>query len=206
MNVVLSIFAFISAMLCIRADYVGARQQVYLFKPLTMVFIILLAIQHAPLLSDTYKWLIISGLIFSLVGDVWLMMPDDRFIQGLVSFLIAHIFYIAAFSSIGDHIAPLWALIPLGLIAAVAFAYLRPGLGKYLVPVVVYMTAILIMSWQSFNQWQATGLWWAVVGALLFMLSDTILAINRFRQHFHPAQALILGTYFLAQWFIAQSI
>lgn len=207
MFIILSLLALASAGLCIRGDYAGERQQVYIFKPLTMVFIIAIALLQESTISDTYKILIIVGLLFSVLGDVWLMLPDDRFVQGLVSFLIAHIFYIAAFTSVSNHIASPLLMVPLGAAAGSVFWYLRPALGKYLMPVVVYMLVILVMGWQSFNRLEveAGGLA-AVIGALLFMLSDSILAINRFRQHFHLAQLLILSTYFAAQWFIAQSI
>ena len=207
MFIILSLLTLVSAGLCIRADYAGKPQQVYAFKPLTMVFIIAIALLEESTISDTYKLLIIGGLLFSVIGDVWLMLPDDRFVQGLISFLIAHIFYIAAFTTVGDNLASPLLLIPMAVFAGGVFWYLRPALGKYLMPVVVYMLVILVMGWQSFNRLdvEAGGLA-AVVGALLFMLSDSILAINRFRQHFHLAQLLILGTYFAAQWFIAQSI
>ncbi|MCI0709981.1 MAG: lysoplasmalogenase [Chloroflexi bacterium] len=207
MFIILSLLALVSAALCIRADYAGERQQVYVFKPLTMIFITAIALLEESTISDTYKIFIIVGLLFSVMGDVWLMLPDDRFVQGLVSFLIAHIFYIAAFSSVGDHIASLLVLIPLGAVAGSMFWYLRPALGKYLMPVLAYLLVILVMGWQSFNRLDVeAGELAAVVGALLFMLSDSLLAINRFRQHFHLAQLLILSTYFAAQWFIAQSI
>lgn len=207
MFIILSLLMLVSAGLCIRADYAENHQQVYIFKPLTMVFIIAIALLEEITVSDTYKLLVIVGLLFSVMGDVWLMVPNDYFVRGLVSFLVAHIFYIVAFTSVGNNIASPFLLIPMAAFAGGVFWYLRPGLGKYLVPVVVYMLVILVMGWQSFNRLdiEAGGLV-AVIGALLFMLSDSILAINRFRQHFHLAQLLILSTYFAAQWFIAQSI
>lgn len=209
MLVLLSILTLVSALAMIRADYTGLQKQIYLFKPLTMVFIVMIAFGQDASVSTTYKTLILIGLLFSMMGDAWLMMPKDRFIFGLVSFLVAHLFYIAAFSSVDNHLAAWWFALPLLIVIGGAFLYLYPALGSYRVPVIVYMLVIGVMGFQSLNRWEAThdtaGLL-AVVGALFFMTSDTILAINKFRQPFYAAQALILSTYFVAQWLIAQSI
>jgi uncharacterized membrane protein YhhN len=107
----LVLLVILSASIHIRAEYRGPRQHVYIFKPLTMVLILLIAIlgqAAAPL----YKYMIIAGLVFSMAGDVFLMLPSDRFVAGLVAFLVAHIFYIVAFTS---EISALiwWPLIPL---------------------------------------------------------------------------------------------
>jgi uncharacterized membrane protein YhhN len=137
------------------------------------------------------------------------MLPQDYFVRGLVSFLIAHMAYIVAFSLTDDHLAPLWWALPLLILSGGIFVYLRPGLGKYTAPVVVYMLVITLMGFQALNRWQASEDWGgvaALLGALLFMLSDSVLAVNRFRQPFAWAQAVILGTYVVAQWLIAQSI
>jgi uncharacterized membrane protein YhhN len=67
---------------------------IYILKPGTMLMIILLALMSTP---STYAWWIIIGLLLSLLGDVFLMVPKDRFLHGLVSFLAAHVCYIIAF-------------------------------------------------------------------------------------------------------------
>src|SRR6185503_13370199 len=94
---VLSILAFASAVLAILSAYQKRRLTHYLFKPLTVVLIMLIAFQSKHTTSPFYRQAIIAGLIFSLAGDIFLMLPD-RFIPGLVSFLFAHVFYIAAFT------------------------------------------------------------------------------------------------------------
>src|ERR1043165_6191429 len=90
---------FISAVLTIRAEYRGPRIQFYVFKPLTVVLIILVALQAKHETGAQYKSLVVGGLLCSLAGDVFLMWPRDRFVAGLVSFLVAHLFYIAAFAA-----------------------------------------------------------------------------------------------------------
>ena len=97
----------ISAALAIWGEYRGSRWQVYVFKPLTTLFVIWLAFVQPldPVVNYNwlYKWLIVIGLVFCLGGDIFLMLPERFFIAGLVSFLLGHLFYIAAFVSDGFH-------------------------------------------------------------------------------------------------------
>ncbi len=203
----LTLLAILSASIHIRAEYRGPRQHIYIFKPLTMVFILLIAILGQATLPF-YKYMIITGLVFSLAGDVFLMLPADRFVAGLVAFLIAHLFYIAAFAS---EISVLiwWPLVPAVIYGIVIYTVLAPSLGKLKLPVLIYVGGILIMTWLAWERWSQTGQSGALlasVGAVLFVISDTILAINRFRGAFKPARALNLTTYFAAQWLIASSV
>ncbi len=156
-----------------------------------------------------YQYAIWIGLAFSLVGDIFLMLPGHHFVKGLAAFLIAHICYIGAFYlpvRQVDITKTILIFIGLGLLVGRLIA---PGLGKLKVPVFIYMLVIITMGWQAFTLWRLSpipqaGL--ALIGALLFILSDSILAINRFRYKFYLAQACILSTYYLAQWLIARSI
>ena len=70
---VLSLLILASALLNIRAEYKGPRRQVYVFKPLTVALVILIALQTKHTTATHYKQLIIAGLICSLAGDVLLM-------------------------------------------------------------------------------------------------------------------------------------
>ena len=204
---ILMLLVILSASIHIRAEYRGPRQHVYVFKPLTMVFIWLIAILGQATFPF-YKYMIIIGLLFSLAGDVFLMLPSDRFLAGLVAFLIAHLFYIAAFLS---EISALtwWPLVPLVIYGIVIYIIVASSLGKLKLPVLIYVVVILIMAWLAWERWSQTGQSGALlafVGAVLFVISDTILAINRFRGAFKPSRALNLTTYFAAQWLIASSV
>ena len=108
---ILVLLVILTATVHIWSEYRGPRLRAYIFKPLTMVFILLIAIFGQATLP-LYRYMIIAGLVFSLAGDVFLMLPSDRFVAGLVAFLIAHLFYIVAFMS---EISLLiwWPLIPL---------------------------------------------------------------------------------------------
>ena len=205
----LTLLALVSAILHIRAEYRGDRRSVYLFKPLTMISIILIALQAQSRVTSFYKYMIIAGLLCSLLGDIFLMLPSDRFISGLLSFLLAHLFYIAALTSGQTSLYALRYAIPFLVYGALMLWILFPHLGKMRLPVVIYMLVILIMSWQALSRWMGTeqaGSALAFFGALLFTASDSILALNRFRGRIRHAQFYILSNYFTAQWLIALSI
>ncbi len=204
---ILMLLVIVSAFIHIRAEYRGPRQQIYIFKPLTMVFILLIAILGQVSLPF-YKYMIIAGLIFSLAGDIFLMLPTDRFVAGLVAFLLAHLFYSAAFAS---EISVLiwWPLIPFVIYGIAIYIILASSLGKLRLPVLIYVAVILIMAWLAWErliQTGQTGALLAAIGAILFIISDTILAIDRFRGTFKLSRASNLITYFAAQLLIAGSI
>ncbi|MBW2402134.1 MAG: lysoplasmalogenase [Deltaproteobacteria bacterium] len=149
------------------------------------------------------------GLIFSLAGDVFLMLPSDRFLPGLASFLVAHLLYIAAFSQIEGFQLSLSALAPFALASAALLRLLWPHLAGMQIPVLVYVVVIVTMGWQATAQWSSVGETWALlalVGAIFFTISDAALALNRFRAAFASAPATILSSYYLAQWLIALSV
>ena len=205
---VLSVFTFVSALLTILAIYQGRRLTLYLFKPLTIVFVILIALQAKYPTSAFYRQAIIAGLLFSLVGDIFLMLPQDRFIPGLVSFLAAHVFYIAAFLNESGRKLSGLDLIPFLIYVVLMLRVLWSHLGKLRAPVLLYMVAILVMGWAAASRWLMTGQQGsllAFVGAILFIASDSVLAVEKFKGRFRSAQLLILSTYFAAQWLIALS-
>lgn len=179
----------------------------YVLKPLTMALIFLTAILGGNDLA-VYKLMIIGGLICSLIGDIFLMLPTDRFLPGLGAFLLAHIFYIIAFASDINSLS-WWPLIPLIIWGIVFFLFISPALGKLKIPVIIYIVIILIMTWLAWERWiqmVQTETLLVLIGAVLFAISDNILAANRFKGAFKPAQALNLITYFTAQLLIASSV
>lgn len=204
----LSILAAAAALLAVRAEYRGPRRRVYVFKPLAVILVIFIALQTKHAGAGPYKFWVVAGLLFSLAGDVFLMLPRDRFVAGLVSFLFAHVCYLAAFASGGGVAASAWAGAALAAYGASMLGLLWPRLGSLKGPVAVYVALILLMAWAAVGRYLGAGpagSGLAAAGALLFAASDSLLAWNRFRGEFRAAQALVLGTYFAAQWLIALS-
>jgi uncharacterized membrane protein YhhN len=206
--VVLSILAFIGAVLTIRAEYRGPRWHVYVFKPLTTACLLVVAILPSTPVEPTYQRWVVAGLIFSLAGDVFLMLPSDRFTAGLVSFLAAHLCYISAFATPVDTRGLVW-FVPFAAFGVVMYRVLRPGLQRLRMPVAAYIVVIIVMAWQALlrsNILRESHAVLAAAGAMLFLVSDGVLAVNRFRVGFRFAHVMILGTYFAAQWCIALSV
>lgn len=190
----------LSALLHITAAYSGPKWQFYLFKPFTIGLMLLLAWQAG--LDSVYHQVIFVGLLLSLVGDIFLMLPNDKFIPGLVSFLLAHLAYSLGFWSQFDGDMVWWLPAMLFAGGIIVFLLLLPSLGKLIVPVAVYIAVIVQMTWAAGEFWLTSGSTAGLLafsGALVFMFSDTVLAVDRFRGPFRPSTAVIMSSYYLAQ-------
>lgn len=205
---ILSVALAVAFALLLRAEYASALSQVFVFKPLATLLVIALVVPLAWGTSDSYARLVIAGLTCSLAGDVFLMLPSDRFVAGLASFLVAHLFYIGAFTRDGGFTRGSTTALPLAAIGVILLSLLWPFLGPLRPPVLAYMLVILVMAWQALERSRLgshEGAWWGAVGAVLFVASDSALGLARFRGDFPGSRALVLGTYYLAQWMIATS-
>jgi uncharacterized membrane protein YhhN len=206
-NALACLLALASAIACIVAYETGRDPIARVFKPLTMLFVLAVAVQPSLSTPDRYRALVVAGLVFSLAGDVFLMLPKERFVAGLASFLVAHVLYVVAFA--GDATFSAWVLMPFLAFGGAVYAVLLPHLGDLRIPVAVYVVAILSMAWLATDRWLQLGQLgslFACIGALLFALSDTALAIDRFVRPFRGSSAVVLGTYFPGQMLIALSI
>ena len=168
-------------------------------------------------MKNSFSYFILAGLFFSLLGDtVLLFAPLNElfFIAGLVMFLVAHVFYILAFR-LTDTALPhsyssmqlFISTIPFILISTGVFLFLKDSLGALMIPVIAYISVITLMgitaalrykkvSDKSFNL--------ILAGAILFMASDTLIAVNKFYSPLPQAGVLIMGTYILAQYLIVK--
>lgn len=196
-------------LLYLRAEHLGLRRQSLVFKPLTTILLLIVALVALPAHQPPYQLAICIGLLFSLAGDVFLMLTPARFVAGLLSFLLAHLAYVLAFVQAAPAGSAPWLLLPLGLAAALVLRLLWRALGALRVPVLLYIGAILLMVWTALaravlHPGPASAL--AGGGALLFMLSDSLLALNRFRQPLRHATVWIMVSYWLAQTCIALSV
>lgn len=205
----LSVLVVCSAGITILARYRESARLEYVFKPLTTALILVVALlgDEGPFTSR-YQTFILLGLVASLAGDTLLMVPT-RFTQGLAAFLVAHLFYIGAFTVAGTGRTSLLYAIPFVAYGAAMLWRLLPSLGTMKIPVMVYVAVILIMAWQAANRWletrDAAGAL-ALLGAYLFVASDSVLAVDRFRGRIKHGPFWILSTYFAAQLLIALSV
>ena len=164
------------------------------------------------------KYLLLTALFFSWLGDILLLnIYGDRnlFVFGLSAFLLAHVFYIILFmkeqgaavitkSNLRLFIA---ALIIVWLISIVS--YLLPYLQGMKIPVLVYVLVISLMALAALNRMRSVSTLGGVLvflGALLFMLSDMFIAIDKFSNPFDQSRALVMSTYLAAQLMIVGGI
>lgn len=207
-EIVLIVLIAASALVTIQAKLSANQRREYRFKPLTTGLVIVLALIATDPVSTRYHLLILAGLAAALAGDVLLMLPD-RFLPGLVAFLVAHVFYIAAFTVEGRGTAAMWYGLPFLIYGVLLMALLWRDVGSLRIPVLVYAAAILLMGWQAANRWiefETTKTLLAMLGAYLFIASDSTLAVERFRGGWRSAPVWVLSTYWAAQTLIALSI
>jgi uncharacterized membrane protein YhhN len=154
----------------------------------------------------------VTGAVFGLAGDICLMIPGKRsFIIGLLAFLVGHIAYIIGFQPRLGIFPAVEGLMALGLAILVwrfgVFAapkMRRNGLHRLRVPVLIYMMVISAMAWSAWHSLLDPGwpVWAAILvsaGALFFLVSDSILAWDRFIMKLPHARVLVMVTYHLAQ-------
>ena len=163
---------------------------------------------HSGPVSPYRRWNSI-GLGFSLLGDILLAWPQDLFVFGLGAFLFAHLAYLKAY--LVDCRRPAVPALILALLAGggLLSVMASQGLGDLLVPVSVYALAISAMLWRALARLGSSvakrSAWLAAAGALAFVVSDSLIGIDRFVQPFAAAPYLIILSYWLGQWGIAAS-
>ncbi len=207
---ILSLLALIFAALTIRAYLRKDTLQKCVFKPLTMLCIIAIAfLQTGDPNAQYYKIAILIGLGFSLIGDMFLIFDRKLFLPGLVVFLLAHFCYVAAFYQLPTGVNAVYSAVPFVLFFAVFMRILWYSLSAMKWPIIVYALTICMMGRFAMNRWLNIGdtdTLLAFAGALVFIVSDSLLAYDRFKKPIPRKDIYILGSYFLAQWLIAMSI
>ncbi|MDZ7688782.1 MAG: lysoplasmalogenase [Halobacteriales archaeon] len=173
-------------------------------KALPMFLIIAYAVLLLPDDGLRVQYLVVGGLIFCVVGDVTL----HWFVVGLTAFLVGHVFYAVGFFTRAR-------VTRLGLVSSVPFAVYALVVGTFLitallgdgdtelvVPVAVYLAVVTTMAWSAV----LTGNRRAVAGSLLFVASDTVLSWNMFVEPLPFSGAIVMVTYYSAQYLIASSV
>ena len=207
-RVIIFLIILVADLVAVQGQYKMAE---YFFKPLIIIWLMSwFALQLRNVQSNLKKW-IFFALFFSWLGDVLLMFHTDDslfFLLGLSSFLISHIFYIIFFQIIRtrEMVKSRWYLLLIvAVYYAVIIAILSPYLGDMLLPVRIYAVVISFMFLLAMHMLYikntSTGLW-MTTGAFLFIISDTLLAINKFYHPFEMAGVFVMATYGLAQLFL----
>lgn len=190
---------------------------VYLTKPAVMLAIMAYVWRLRPYLmapDDRFNWLL-GALFFSLVGDILLMLPGNFFIPGLIAFLLGHVAYIISFAAVSTFTlnAPLIIVIAMVSVTAyqiyrqIAGALTHSGKDKVKIPILIYtgtlsVTLIMALNTLTSNSFETYRALFASGGALLFSLSDTWLAWDRFVEPLPWRDFRIMATYHVGQAFL----
>ena len=187
----------------------------YLCKPLTTILILAVAMGASAPVSPRYRLLVGIGLVFSLAGDVFLMLPGDWFVFGLAAFLLAHLCYVVAFAPGSSGQAKLVACLAYAAVAAANLIGLLPRVPAELhVPVLAYVAVLMLMgALAAARGWSLRGdarlgasARLAAIGGALFVFSDSVLAWDRFGGGIPLAPLWVLAGYYASSWCIARSV
>ena len=205
-------FWLIISFLAILADLIAIQWNEsyrYFTKPMIVTSLIFYFFLRTSGTGNFLRYVVLAALVFSLGGDVLLMFEGSGslfFLLGLSSFLIAHVFYIVAFNYLRKQ-------------------YNIPFHPVLLLPVIVYYTSLIVILYGDLNEMRIPVMIYGLVistmmvlalhlkisrvlmmGALLFVISDSVLAFNRFYNPWDGAGVLIMLTYGMAQLFLIYSL
>ncbi|MFX0102433.1 MAG: lysoplasmalogenase [Candidatus Hodarchaeota archaeon] len=179
------------------------KKLIYISKPFLMPLVVLIYTIGNP----SINWLVVIGLFCGLAGDILLLDKNNEkaFMLGLVAFLVGHILYVITFWSLNA--AP-WIyilLFPYAVIGIFIFKFLKPDLGYKKIPVIVYTAVILLMSFATITRFYSsspTSASLVFIGGVSFIISDVILAINKFKGEIKYGTVYNMLTYILGQFLI----
>ena len=200
--------------LLIHAHGAGNRRQVYLWKPLATLLVIAVAALSLtqPGARPLYTAALLVGLLFSLAGDVALMFDAEKaFLVGLICFLLAQIVYSVTFITFaGIYTQQVVIAVVIATVGVLFYRYLYPALGHMRPPVAGYALVISIMVLSATgalfsSEFTSLQGWLVTAGAVLFYISDMILAVNRFSRPLQGYALANLSTYYGGQLLIALS-
>lgn len=213
-------FLLLFALTClsILVAALGGNQFHLLFlvaKPLIMISLV--GYYLASSTREERSFTVLLALFFSWTGDVLLMFTGDLFFMlGLGGFLISHVFYVLAYRQHKREggegflgVQKVRYAFPIILAGTGLLVILYPSLGDLKLPVTAYALVLVVMTLMAlfrFGHTHANSFWLVFAGAVLFMISDSALAINKFLQPFEYSGLVVMSTYMAAQFLIVRGL
>ncbi|EIV8502654.1 lysoplasmalogenase [Vibrio parahaemolyticus] len=186
----------------------GPQWLFYVSKPLPVLVMIGILL-NSPASQLPYTQWILVGLSLSLLGDLLLMLPRDKFIIGLSLFCSAHLSYSYGFTLMSAwHFTP-WLPIALFGLGICFYWLFRPDLGKERIPVASYILVLMTMCWMAIEYYlsgKTQSSSFAVLGSFIFIISGTVLAFERFGGYSVFSRQVVMVTYYSAQTLMAMSV
>ncbi|MFA0413421.1 lysoplasmalogenase [Vibrio renipiscarius] len=185
----------------------GPRWLFYATKPLPTILLTAIVLLN-PTSLENYTVAIALGLLLSSLGDIFLMLPKERFRAGLGCFVLVQVLYSYAFALTFERYTHWLLLLAILLLGSIIYLLLLPNLKKEKWSIAIYLIVILFMIFNAIEAWQTSefkAMVFAGVGAIIFVLSDLVLAIDRFRASSDFSRHVVMFTYYTAQLLIALS-
>ena len=198
---------FISLFLLIRAVLNQDKKGIYIFKPFSTILILAICLWSLfrPDINISYTAIIATGLIFSLGGDIVLILPLARALfMGLLFFILTHLIYGLGFTWFnGFFWQDIFSAIIIILLGTMIYAYLYPSLGKMKLAVAFYVLIISFMVWRAVSVLFGTAFTPAqaaliISGAILFYTADALEAFYRFKNQIVRLRAVYAGQLLIA--------
>jgi uncharacterized membrane protein YhhN len=211
-NIILTILYFFLGFIFILLQNQSLFLPGFVVKALIIPVLMALFIVNLKLNLNRLNRLVFAGLLFSWAGDVILESSQkngDLFIAGLLCFLLAHIMYFTAFViTAGKSVITgkrIFLLVPVILYGTGLVYYLYDDLSNMRLPVILYAIVILTMIVGAINRIDKVSrvsYFMVLAGAILFVISDSAIAINKFGHPFESSGIVVMSTYVIAQFLI----
>ncbi|MBK4715294.1 MULTISPECIES: lysoplasmalogenase [Tenebrionibacter/Tenebrionicola group] len=201
------IAVFFSGWLYVDASCRGPAWQRWVFKPVTLLLLLLLAWQ-APMFSAA-GYLVLAGLFASLVGDALAQFPQQRMLYAIGAYFLSHLLYTIWFAS-GMSFTFFWPLpLTLLIIGALSIAIIWSRLDEYRWPVCTFIGMTLVMVWLAAEQWfmrPTDSAFSGFAGASLLLLGNIIGFISHYRRRFQADSAIAAACYFGGHFLIVRAL
>ncbi|UFH35169.1 lysoplasmalogenase [Flavobacterium acetivorans] len=193
----------------------GMEDVAWFLKPFLLPFLLFGVYFHHDFPSKKF---LLTALTFSWIGDIILLFAERGelfFISGLIAFLISHLVYILLFNKqLKDRNKKNKAVYWIGVTVIIAYLFvmltiLLPSLGDLQLPVLVYaivLSTMLLFAFKGFLSWKEPANSYVLLGAIIFVSSDSILAFDKFHEPIAMSSFLIMVTYLTAQFLIVKGI
>jgi uncharacterized membrane protein YhhN len=211
-NSIITVIYFVIGLISIILLNQSVFRTGFVVKALLIPVLMILFLVNINPRKSLMHLLMSAGLVFSWAGDVVLEFSKSNgniFIIGLICFLLAHMMYFTVFVITPGRNSVMsnrkYLLIPVVIYGILLLWYLYAGLGEMKIPVILYATVILTMLAGAINRIEKVNTesyYRVLAGAILFVLSDSAIAISKFRYQFGSSEFVIMSTYIVAQYLI----
>ena len=209
LGILLAVATPVLSFFCIREATKQNSERLFIFRPATMIVIILLAIVAPYPASVYFKGAIICGMLVALMGDSLMMLPGTPFVVGIVTFSIMALLYLFGFAYEASLQIPSPVVVLIILYAIFYYRAISSFLGEYWFPSIVFLVLLSLMTWQALQVFVQTWAMWSAFGLLstvLLSTSASIFGLHYFRGRMKGDRLLLTLSYHAGQWLLALSV